>query len=269
MSGRPSSSDLLLAVIEELLKLALRPELATLVLFGRLNVRVFWALGAGLLLLGLLLDVLTLVCSLFFRRVTMALLAVALLVHTVGVIPQQVTSECARRSPTLSLALAGVAMAVKLDAAAVRGVEFHAHFEALERACRQNDGAALRAAKPLVDDIQTALMCCGWKRPLEWEADYCAQKNQPGVSPLHSLNHSPLLQTGDTPWWAAAPGEHTPRSCCVRPNGQQTDEPCDPGRGERLATDGCERAADGLIRRVLLVGGPLPLTRHSFRCSGS
>ncbi|KAI6204776.1 hypothetical protein M3Y94_00715900 [Aphelenchoides besseyi] len=130
--------------IEEILKLALRPEFDGLVLFDSFQLQLFWFIAAGLLIVGQILDIFMLIFSLFFRRAYLA---------------------------------------VKFNDWNASQIPWKSQFQDLEAACIKfthdhkpqgvwNDTSDLQKAMKPVAEHQHSLMCCGWESANDWDR-YC------------------------------------------------------------------------------------------------
>ncbi|KAI6204685.1 hypothetical protein M3Y94_00705000 [Aphelenchoides besseyi] len=222
--------------IEEILKLALRPEFDGLVLFDSFQLQLFWFIAAGLLIVGQFLDILMLVFSLFFRRVAMALIFISLLVHSIGIVPQQIT---------------GAYLAVKFNDWNASQIPWKSQFQDLEAACTKfthdhrpqgvwNDTSDLQKAMKPVAEHQHSLMCCGWESANDWDR-YCKNVTKTSGTVIR--------------WWADSTNLDLPPSCCVHQTKKANNTHCSVDSGDKWAESGCKQATQGLIKRVLMVFG--------------
>ncbi|KAI6172875.1 hypothetical protein M3Y98_01022000 [Aphelenchoides besseyi] len=200
------------------------------------NCNFFWFIAAGLLIVGQILDILMLIFSLFFRRVAMALIFISLLVHSIGIVPQQIT---------------GVYLSVKFNDWNTSQIPWKSQFQDLETACNKfkddhltksgwNETNDLQKAMEPVAVHQHSLMCCGWESANDWDR-YCKNVTETSTSNLY--------------WWAVSKNLELPPSCCVHQTKKANNTQCNVESGDKWAESGCKHATQGLIKRVLMVFG--------------
>jgi hypothetical protein len=81
------------SVCDELFKLVTHQVMADIVLYDRVVLHTFWLITVILLGVGILLDIILLICSLFAPRVAIGVLVLTFLLHSVAIIPQHMTSK--------------------------------------------------------------------------------------------------------------------------------------------------------------------------------
>jgi len=268
---------------DEFVKLAMREELDDIKLYGKLDVHVFWLIAGCLIGAGILIDLAMLISSLFSKRVAVGFLALSFLVHNVVIVPQHITGfyMASRMHQKDSIQIGW-----KKDFDQIENECKKHHNTTMEEYAANS--TLVRDLKKTYNEtakIQKSLGCCGWKNYDDWNSKrYCSNvRLKPDVTsivnetstlspfPPNSSETTPISIFGPTKipldapkWWADTDPERNltkillPDSCCKRKINFEREieekKNCDcPPFQSRWSTTGCERVADDLIKRVLMV----------------